>query len=163
MKYIVTIFFLFASFKSFCQSRETLLYNSSGHLKLDTSYSIKQVQLNQWRSVEEYIIDKIILEVKYSAIAKENELSGCSIISFEVDSIGNLQNYKKIKTVGGGLEEIVIKALKTVQFLQGLKSSNGIPNTYYLPINFNIINSKKYIKENNAIPILDVHHEYIQR
>jgi len=163
LKHLITIILLFSSFKSFCQLQETLLYNSSGQLKLDTSYSITQEQLIKWRSVEDLLIERIIQEVKYSPIARENELIGCSIVCFEVDSIGHLQNFRKIKTIGGGLEEIVLNTLKTFQFLQALIAPNSMSSPYYLPINFNLINSRKYIKDNNAIPIFDVHFEYIQK
>ncbi len=164
MKIKLSLFFflLVVSLQTFGQESETLLYNKKGELKADTTLSISKEQLNKWRAIEDLLIAKLV-EVKYSAVAEENNLSGNSIIEFEIDSSGQILNFKIKNAVGGGLEELVKQSIKSFTLINSLKSQDGKVYKYYVPISFNLINAKEFIKKENSIPIFDVKQDYIQK
>jgi len=144
------------------QASGTLLYNSKGQLRADTSLVINNDQLRKWRAIEDFIIEKIIQKVTYSEMALVSNLSGVSIVSFTVDSIGKLKDFRIIKKVGGGLEERIMFCLEEFSYLNHLSNINNNDNRYFLALNFQFIDAEKYIEKEKAIPIYDVKFIYIQ-
>ena len=163
MRILACLLFAATTLHSFCQVNETLLYTSKGQLKYDTSLSISINQLNQWRGIEDLLIDKLIQDIKYSAIARENNLSGTLIAVIEVDSAGKLVSVTFKNPIGGGLEKLVELSVRSFQHISSLKSRDTTSNVFYLPLSFNLIIAKDFIQNKNAIPIFGVEHEFIQR
>jgi len=143
------------------QSVEALLYNNKGQLRADTTLTIDKIVLNKWILVEKLMIEMLLNNVSYSQMALDFDLEGTSVISFDIDISGNLIDYKVIKQVGGGLEEIIISQLKTFEFLTSLSSIGRPYFRYYLAFDFKIVDTEKYLKEHNKIPIFKVKYDPI--
>jgi hypothetical protein len=143
------------------QENETLLYNNKGQLRADTTLTITLGQLNKWRPVEEYIINMLVTQIEYSQMATESSLSGTSIVSFDVDSKGKLIDFKTLKQVGGGLEEVIKLNLKAFDKLTSLAPKDKKSFKYYLALSFQLIDVETFIKEENAIPIIKVKYDLI--
>jgi len=146
-----------------CQTYNSALYNSNGHLRVDSSLKISLAQLQKWSRMEGGLIDEIVHKVKYSQMASESDLKGLMIVSFEIDSSGKVTDFKSIKEIGGGLEEIVKTCLTNYMYIKTLASSESKVNLkYYLAIYYDLINANEYIRKNGAIPITKVIWEYSQ-
>ncbi len=162
MKILITISLLVFASVGFCQTTESLLYNGRGQLKADTSFSISGKQLELWKGVENLFIKELISDVQYSTVAKENNLSGLSIISFDLDSAKQLKNFKIIKQVGGGLEECLKIFIKSFQYLNTLAPADNSSLTYYISVDFELIDAAKTMVTTHAIPVAKVKFDYIQ-
>jgi hypothetical protein len=110
-------------------------------------------EFDHWKGIENHLIKKIVTELNYSEIAIDNSLQGISIISFEIDNNGNLLNFTRIKSVGGGLEERLKIIISDFSLLDSLKPENGISSKYYLSLEFNLIDINEEIEKKGMIPI----------
>ena len=162
MRKIITIILLISTTLSYGQTKKSLLYNESGKLLIDTSLCISKAQLEKWKDIEDSFIYDIISNLKYSQIAKENNLSGLSIISFDLDNSLLLKNFKILKQVGGGLEECLKIAISSFTLLKSLAPDDNSTLTYYVSVDFKLIDAKKIIEKIHTIPISTVNYEYIQ-
>jgi len=160
-KNILFILIVFALSKVvFGQDNEALLYNSKAQLRADTTLIITQEQLNKWKPVEEYLINFLVTQIEYSQMATESNLSGTSVVSFIVDSTGKIIDFKTIRQVGGGLEEVVKQHLKLFNMLTNLASKN-INNEYFLAFSFQLVDADSYIRKEKSIPIIKVKKDLI--
>ena len=162
MKILITLSLLVFASIGFSQSTASLLYNEHGQLKADTSFSISQSQLKAWKGVENLFIKELISDVQYSTFAKENDLSGLSIISFDLDSTKQLKNFKIIKQVGGGLEECLKIFIKSFKYLNTLAPTDKDSLTYYISVDFELVDAAKTMVKTHAIPVATVKFDYIQ-
>ena len=60
LQLLLFIFLLVFTLTSYCQTNESLLYNNSGRLRIDTSLVITSYQLEKWKGIEDLIINEII-------------------------------------------------------------------------------------------------------
>jgi hypothetical protein len=163
MKRNIIIVIIIGAFSSLVcgQDNETLLYNYKGQLRADTTLTISQTQLDKWRPVEQYFIEMLVTQIEYSQMATESNISGTSIVSFDVDSLGKLIDFKTLKQVGGGLEEVVKQHLKVFDKLATLAPKDKKNYKYFLAFSFQLIDAEKFIKKENAIPITKVRYSLI--
>ena len=160
-KILLTLIIMSIIVKGHSQTKGSLLYNSKGQLRADTSLTISSNQLKIWSKIEDFFISGLIKNVKYSPLASEENLNGISIVSFDIDSLGQLKNFKIIKEVGGGLEIQTKIWIKTFEYLTSLAPTNG-RFTYFLAIKFSSIDATDFIKKENLIPISNVEFNFIQ-
>ena len=148
---------------SFSQTTESLLYNIKGQLRADTSLIIDSDQLTKWMRVEDQIITEIVNRIEYSEMASDYNLTGISIVSFNIDSNGSMKDFKILKQVGGGLEEKIRICINSIGCLNSLAPTDKINYTYFLTFEFLLIDSKEFIKKENAIPVYKVKFDRIQK
>ena len=68
-----------------------------------------------------YVYDKI----KYSKEAIANKVAGDIMITFDVETDSTLTNFKIVSGVGFGMDEEIIRVLKTLKFIPSIQ--NGFP------------------------------------
>lgn len=144
------------------QAREMLMYTNEGMLRIDTSFSISQDQIVKWRGTENLFIERLIRDVTYSQMATDYDVNGILIVSFDIDSLGNLVGYVPISRLGGSLEEIVFSSIKKFGFLKLLAPTTTGIYTYYLAFDFQLVDAKEAIEKNHAIPVTKVKFEFVR-
>lgn len=164
MKRVIIILTVILAFPivMYGQGNETLLYNDKGQLRADTTLTISPEQLNRWSGIEQLLIAWLVDEVEYSQMATESELTGTSIVSFDIDSLGKFADYQVIKQVGGGLEAVAKQHLKGFRMLSHL-ALNSTNNKYFIAFSFQIVDADEFIKKEKAIPIFKVVKKAIQK
>ena len=165
MKRNIIIAFIIVVFTTVAsgQDNETLVYNKKGQLRADTTLTISNEQLDKWRPFEKYIINRLVTQIEYTQMALEFDLSGTSIVSFDVDSLGKIIDFKKLRLAGGGLEEGVIRNLKVYDSLKSLAPKDKKFYKYFLAFSFQLVDAEKFIKKENTIPIIKVNYHLIQQ
>ena len=82
-----------------------------------------------------YLKDRI----KYTKIAWENGITGKVIISFIVGKDGEITDIKVRRSLGGGLDEVAVNAVKSMPpWKPGKNKGNAIKVMYNLPLSFNL-------------------------
>ena len=67
-----------------------------------------------------------------------------------------MNDFKLIKQVGGGLEEKIRICINSIDCLNSLAPTDKINYTYFLTFKFLLIDSKEFIKKENAIPVYKI-------
>ncbi|MCG3164421.1 MAG: hypothetical protein POELPBGB_00175 [Bacteroidia bacterium] len=163
MKNVVAAFLVFLACSQLCfgQADQSLLYNDKGQLKFDTTLSISKIQLQKWIGVEDSFIAELN-HIKYLPMAAMDDIKGDMILRFEVDSTGkvlNIYHVKKLLGIGNSFETKNI--INNFSLISSLKPERGT-YIYYLPFAYRLVDTNKFIKENNAIPVTGQHFHYIQ-
>ena len=140
------------------------IYFDNGELRVDTTLRINLNQFDIWHMSENNILAIVSNSIDYSNLARESGITGIAIIAFECDTL-DLKNIRLIKNIGGGLDENIIKGIDQIsekivfefRHTQNIKKNEQINyiGTYYIPIDFSLIDLKKEMKIKNAIPIFD--------
>lgn len=76
--------------------------------------------------------------LKYPEIARKAGIEGRVILEFIVDEKGKVSNIKVLRSVGGGLDEAAIEALKKVRFSPGMQRGRPVKVRYTLPVTFKL-------------------------
>lgn len=76
--------------------------------------------------------------LKYPEIARKAGIEGRVILEFIVDEKGKVSNIKVLRSVGGGLDEAAIDALKKVKFSPGMQRGRPVKVRYTLPVTFKL-------------------------
>ncbi|NOX45628.1 MAG: hypothetical protein GXO89_01450 [Chlorobi bacterium] len=145
------------SFKSY-------IYNDNGQLRIDTTLKINQDQFKIWHLSENNILAIISNNIKFSNLAKEAGIAGIAIVAFDCDT-SDLSNIRLINKLGGGLDESIIEGIEKMgervvlefRLIQNLKRRDRISylGTYYIPIEFSLIDLREEMKTKNTIPVID--------
>jgi len=164
MKYSIILGFLILFLTYYQTKGQSYIYNSKGHLIIDTTLTINQDQLKVWTLVERNILTYISMNIDYSIMAREAGIIGIAIVAFDCDSL-DLKNIRLIKDLGGGLDENIIEAIEKIstkivhefRLIQNLRKGEGLnyQGTYYIPFDFSLIDLNELMKKKNAIPIID--------
>lgn len=146
------------------ENYKSLIYNDKGQLRIDTTLKISQKQFDIWYLSENNILAIISNNIVYSRLAREAGIKGIAVLAFDCDTL-NLNNIRMIKNLGGGLDENIIEGIEKInerivfefRHIQSLNKKDPIKylGTYYIPINFSLIDLKEEMKKTNAIPIID--------
>jgi TonB family protein len=82
--------------------------------------------------------DFIAANLRYPAIAKENEIKGKVVASFEVTGTGFIENPKIVKPLGYGCDDEVLRVIKIMpRWVPGRKTSE-VRQLYYMTFNFGL-------------------------
>jgi hypothetical protein len=140
------------------------IYNDNGQLRIDTTLKINQDQFKIWYLSENNILSIISNNIEFSNLAKEAGITGIAIVAFDCDT-SNLSNIRLINKLGGGLDESIIKGIEKMgerivlefRLIQNLKRRHRINylGTYYIPIEFSLIDLREEMKTKNTIPVID--------
>lgn len=77
--------------------------------------------------------------VKYPALARENNISGKVYVNFVVDKDGNIKDVKLIRGIGGGCDEEALRVIKSMpNWKPGKQNGRSVPVSYNMPINFSL-------------------------
>jgi len=119
-------------------AQETKLYDSSGKLKIDTTYQINMSSLKQERYFEEDALQKVYESIDYPRIAYQNGIGGLVIARIMVMK-GKLDTYCEIvKSPDPMLSDAVRKAFfENVLYL--LRTSETYDNIeFFVPFEFDV-------------------------
>jgi protein TonB len=72
----------------------------------------------------------------YTEIAKRTEITGTVVIELVVDKDGNPTEVKVVKSIGGGLDDIALNAVKNLKFTPGIQSGKPVKVRMNIPIKF---------------------------
>ncbi|QHT67367.1 energy transducer TonB [Rhodocytophaga rosea] len=136
MRKFLTVLFVILSTLTFATSK----INNNAY-KSDTIYSYDEVDTKP--TVEkgmESLYKKWNSVVKYPAKARINNIEGKLFVSFIVDEMGNITDYKVEEGLGYGCDEAAIKALiKTkLQWTPGIKDGKPVKVRLVLPFAFKL-------------------------
>lgn len=85
------------------------------------------------------IMEFIIKNIKYPAIARENNINGRVFISFVVDKLGKVTNVKVIGSVDKYLDDEAIRVVKSLpDFKPGKQRGKAVKVQYNIPIRFSL-------------------------
>ncbi|NCP84893.1 MAG: energy transducer TonB [Bacteroidetes bacterium] len=76
--------------------------------------------------------------IVYPEIARKAGIEGRVILEFVVDERGKVSNVKVLRSVGGGLDEAAISAVKKVKFTPGMQRGRPVKVRYTLPVTFKL-------------------------
>ena len=136
MKPLFTVILSLFSTYAFCQS--THLYNADGILKADTRFSINKKSLKRANEIEQQLTPFLIKGIKYPAHAREDSLSGTSIIKFSAKK-GEVK-YEVITFTDSTFRQAVLGFLKLQSQSDLFKILGRKKITFYVPIAFMIVN-----------------------
>ena len=158
---------LILSFLSFAQKpQKSFLYDKLGRLHVDTTLQISKTQLEYWQFAEEQIIARLSYNTTYVPAARRAEIEGKLIVAFDCDG-EFVKNIRLVsKKIGMGLDEEVIKGLeKTSSYIlhelryiqkEVLKTKKSFNGTYYISLDFTIINFYKEFENKKAVPFFQL-------
>ena len=134
-KFLFIVILLFFS-GVLVSAQETKLYDSSGKLKIDTTYQINMSDLKQERYFEEYVLQKVYESIDYPRIAYQNGIGGLVIARIKVMK-AKLDTYCEIvKSPDPMLSEAVRKAFFE-NALDLLRTSETYDNIeFFVPFEF---------------------------
>jgi antitoxin component YwqK of YwqJK toxin-antitoxin module len=142
-------------------AQETKLYNSSGKLKIDTTYQINMSDLKQERYFEEYALQKVYESIDYPRIAYQNGIGGLVIARIVVMK-GKLDTYCEIvKSPDPMLSNAVRKAFFE-NALDLLRTSETYDNIeFFVPFEFDVKTDSfnKKLESNKLIKIQKIYLE----
>lgn len=83
-------------------------------------------------SLQEYIT--------YPEMARRAQIEGRVIVQFIIDKEGNVRDPEVIRGIGGGCDEVALKAIKKAKFIPGRQRGMPVLVKYSMPINFTLKN-----------------------
>lgn len=85
------------------------------------------------------IVAAIQKSVRYPAEALRSQIEGRVYVSFVVNSLGEVSDVKVIKSLGYGLDEETMRAVKTLpKFIPGKQNGRAVSVAFTVPISFQI-------------------------
>lgn len=77
-------------------------------------------------------------EAKYTAEARSKQIQGVCMISLIVNAYGNPQNIKVVRSIGYGLDEAAIEAVRNYRFKPAMKDGHPIAITMTVEVRFRL-------------------------
>jgi len=88
---------------------------------------------------EEKMLEYIKKNVKYPAVARENNIQGRVYINFYIDKEGKVQGTKVVRGIGGGCDEEALRVVRSMPQWKTGKQNGRAVNVYFnVPINFSL-------------------------
>lgn len=75
-------------------------------------------------------------KVHYTEIAKKAGIEGTVIIEADIDKEGNVVDAKIVRSIGGGLDEVSLNAVKQTRFKPGMQRGRQVKVRMTIPIKF---------------------------
>jgi TonB family protein len=77
--------------------------------------------------------------IKYTAVARDYDIQGRSILTFVVEKDGSLSSIQIVSRAGGGLDEEAVRVLKiSPPWLPGTEDGKPVRVQYSIPVNFGL-------------------------
>ncbi|MDZ7806898.1 MAG: energy transducer TonB [Gracilimonas sp.] len=76
--------------------------------------------------------------ITYPEMARRAQIEGRVIVEFIIDKEGNVMDPKIIRGIGGGCDEVALKAVKKVKFKPGMQRGKPVLVRYSMPISFTL-------------------------
>lgn len=76
--------------------------------------------------------------ITYPEMARRAQIEGRVIVEFIIDKEGNVRDPKIIRGIGGGCDEVALKAVKKVKFKPGMQRGKPVLVRYSMPISFTL-------------------------
>lgn len=77
--------------------------------------------------------------LKYPAIARENDIQGRVVVQFVVTKTGNITKVSVVRGIGGGCDEEAVRVIKSMpNWRPGKNNGIAVPVTFTLPVNFKL-------------------------
>ena len=81
--------------------------------------------------------DYLRQKVHYPSAAAQAGIKGMILVSFLIDTTGNLTNIRVLKGLGFGCDEEALRAVRSMpRWIPGTESGKAVPIKYNLPIRF---------------------------
>lgn len=78
-------------------------------------------------------------ELKYPVVAKESGIAGTVIVQFVVSKVGEIQNAKVVRGIGGGCNEEALRIVNSMpKWNPAMHNGRTVPVTFTLPIKFSL-------------------------
>ena len=88
---------------------------------------------------EEKMLEYVAKNIKYPAMARENNITGRVYVNFYIDKDGKVQSAKIVRGIGGGCDEEALRVVRTMpQWKPGKQNGRAVNVNYNLPINFTL-------------------------
>lgn len=146
------------------QDNQSFLYTALGKLKSDSSLGLSPAQYRIWTKAERDIIGLLISKIEYPPIVLESIMEGRAILSFEFDSTGISDIHLLKKSASTAFDDSILEGFKKVndKVLAKLRKAQTASNhpksqtfgTYYITINFDLIDTEEYARRKGSIPII---------
>lgn len=78
--------------------------------------------------------------ITYPEMARRAQIEGKVIVQFIIDKEGNVIDPKVIRGIGGGCDEVAVKAVKKAKFIPGMQRGKPVRVRYSMPISFTLKN-----------------------
>ncbi|TAJ12631.1 hypothetical protein DMA11_12100 [Marinilabiliaceae bacterium JC017] len=135
------------------KGQESVLYDSSGKLKVDTTLMVNKDVFRLLPKIEKNLLPSLYNKIEYPDISIENGIQGLVIIKMTVKPSVSIVESKLIKGVDPWIDKSVLKAIKSIEFriLHELKAINEL--TFYIPLKFELEKDEFEVnlKKNSAV------------
>lgn len=78
--------------------------------------------------------------ITYPEMARRAQIEGKVIVQFIIDKEGNVIDPEVIRGIGGGCDEVALKAVKKAKFKPGMQRGKPVMVKYSMPISFTLKN-----------------------
>jgi hypothetical protein len=134
------------------------IYFNNGKLRADSTLSISADKFETWWRAEPNIIEAVRANLTYPSICLRNGVEGHLIVAFDFTGT-EIKNIRTLTVSNTYFDKAAIEAIqksaKTItdvfQFYQSKPKTVG---SYYLPLDFDIIDIREEVKKRGAIPII---------
>lgn len=85
------------------------------------------------------MLSHIYSNLKYPAIARDNQIEGTVVVSFIIDKNGDLQEEEIMRDIGGGCGQAVLDVIKDLgKFYPGKQNGRPVAVIYRVPVKFEL-------------------------
>ena len=77
-------------------------------------------------------------QAKYTREARKKKIQGACLVRLIVDANGNPQNLKLVRSIGYGLDEAALEAVKKYRFKPAMKSGQPVAVEMAIEVNFRL-------------------------
>lgn len=151
MRIWILLIFCLLYFNS--HGQESILYNPSGKLKVDTTLKVEKEVLLLLPKIENSLLPTLYNRVEYPDISIENGTQGLVIIKVTVKPRMSVVDSKLVKGVDPWIDKSVLKAIKSmeIRILHELDGSKEL--LFYVPLKFELEKSEfeENMKRNSAV------------
>jgi hypothetical protein len=142
------------------------LYNPKGQLRALTSLTITREQVALLNTLQDSLIEDIVLHLPYPPVAASNGMETKLIYRIDIDSSGNMAKLYPLEDKGWGFDAASGKYLATSRFMRLLAPSGGQAYTWFIPVTFQLFPDenealrvreagyrKQFVNETGYIPV----------
>ncbi|HKK77411.1 MAG TPA: energy transducer TonB [Saprospiraceae bacterium] len=90
----------------------------------------------------EEMIKRIYKNLKYPAIARENNVEGTVVVSFIINESGKIKDIELLRDIGAGCGEVTLESVRRLQqkitFQPGMQQGRKVKVRYNIPIRFRL-------------------------
>ena len=123
------------------ESESTTVYLSGTPAKAETlneTYAVVE-EMPQFPGGDKALQEYLVKNIRYPAIAKDNNMEGIVYVQFVIDETGDIINTKVVKGIGGGCDEEALRVVNNMPlWIPGKQGGYKVKVLYTLPIKFSL-------------------------